>query len=454
MKQKKQKKIPSVPKLQSILNTLRFVRTPIPVIMEAFEKHGDTYSFHIGGIHKAIISADPLFIQHFLQKNHRNYRKSETQTETLAYYVGNGLLTSDGDYWLQQRRLIQPGFHREKLSALVAIIHEVIDDFTIHLDEVAKSGRPINIYESMHGLAFKIVAKALFSTSIADEAMTELSKNITVVQEFIIKEIRQPYLAAWFKLSGAIKKHKTISDASAAIILKVIRERKASKENYNDLLDMLLQARYEDNGAAMSEKQLLDESLILFVAGHETSANALAWTLYLLSTHSEATDKLLAELPNLNHKSGFQELMTMPYSKQVIEESMRIFPPAWITDRISIADDEINGFFIPKGTMLVAFIYGVHHSEKLWQDPETFRPERFDKSNRKNHTPYDYLPFGGGPRLCIGNNFAMMEMQLAIQRLIQRYTFELVPGQDIDPEPLITLRPKNGIFLRLTMRSS
>ncbi|MDX1408185.1 MAG: cytochrome P450, partial [Saprospiraceae bacterium] len=275
---------PLVPRWISIRNALKMVQNPIPILQENVRNYGKTYTFHIGGVQKGIVSIEPAFIQHVLQKNHRNYRKSNMQTHVLARYVGHGLLTSDGAYWLRQRRLIQPAFHRDRLEQIVRIMYEEIDAyFREHWTETAR----YDIYREMHTLAFRIVARALFSANISDEILRALSRQITEIQHFVTRRIRQPYLHAWFQVSGKMKRHDQLAEASRQILLQIIRERKQRGPGTDDLLDLLLSSRYEDTGEPMDEHQVLDESLILFVAGHETSANALTWTLYLLTQHPE-----------------------------------------------------------------------------------------------------------------------------------------------------------------------
>jgi cytochrome P450 len=212
---------------------------------------------------------------------------------------------------------------------------------------------------------------------------------------------------------------------------------------------MLLDARYEDTGEGMNDQQLFEECAILFVAGHETSANALAWTWYLLAQHPDVVQKAREELATVlgDRQPTFEELPKLEYLSQIIEESMRVYPPAWITDRIAAEDDEWNGIKIAKGVVVVTYFYGAHHSPNYWQNPEQFDPERFSKENKKQHIPFAYSPFGGGPRLCIGNNFAIMEMQLVLATMLRAYNFELIPNQTVIPQPLITLRPKTGIWM-------
>lgn len=442
--------IQHIPRWKTLLNSLRFLKDPIPLLNDNQSRYGKTYRFYLGGIFPALFTADPAFIHYVLQKNHRNYKKSPAHFEKLAHFLGRGLLTSDGAYWLRQRRLIQPGFHRARLEGLASLMQQVIDE-RLRLLDTRADGSPVDIYREMLDLAFRIIARSIFSIDLPDEELNRLSLQITQLQEMVIRLIRQPFLEPWFRLSGAIRKHERIAADLDAIILRYIRARRADTANYNDLLQMLLDARYEDTGEGMTERQLLDELKILFVAGHETSANALAWTWYLLAQHPEAADKARQEIETVSQGGlpSFRMLSQLPYTTQVIEESMRLYPPAWITDRMAVEDDTFQGIAIPKGTYIVTYFYGVHHSPEFWENPEEFRPERFGALSIKSHTPGAYLPFGAGPRLCIGNHFAMMEMQLVLAAMLPRYRIELAPGQHVSAEPLVTLRPKGGIWLHM-----
>ncbi len=454
MSSPKVKVIPVVSRIKALINLRPFIANPIEVLDIYGKEHGDTFEIFMGGIERALITTNPKIIRHILQKNNRNYKKSHIQNNTLGRFLGNGLLTSEGEYWLKQRRLIQPGFHKTKLEGLTKIMSSVIDNYFNDLDTQIKSKPLVDSYEVMMELAFLTVAKSLFSTSVKEGDLRRLNNNLTLLQEFIIKQIRVPFLAPWFKISGTLKKHDRISKDSKDLVLGYIQERRASGQSQDDLLDMLLAARYEDNNEGMSDEQLLDETLILFVAGHETTANALAWITYLLTKHPETIKKIRKELQDCieNKNPTFSDLPKLKYLRQVIEESMRLYPPAWITDRVAIADDEIDGYKIPKGKLVVPYIYGVHRSEKFWEKPSAFIPERFEAARKKEQTPFAYLPFGGGPRFCIGQSFAMMEMQLIVAAFVQRYDFELEPGQEITTKPLVTLRPKDGVKLKLRTR--
>ncbi|MCB9081275.1 MAG: cytochrome P450 [Lewinellaceae bacterium] len=446
--------IPAIPRWRTLRNSFRFLRDPISLLAENVERFGHTYSMYMGGVFPAIFTADPGFIQYVLQKNNRNYRKSPAHFDKLSHFLGNGLLTSEGDFWRRQRRLIQPGFHRQRLAGLTGLMQTVIDEFAEELDQEIAEG-PVDMAQHLLELAFNIVARSIFSTRLPDEDLRELSDNITILQQFIIRQIRQPFLNPWLKVSGQLREHEVLAAKTMATMRRYVRERQESGANPDDLLQMLLESRYEDTGEPMEEEQLLAELNILFVAGHETSANALAWTLYLLAQHPEYVDRLRQELAEVvgDRTPGFADLPRLELLSQVIDEGMRLYPPAWITDRVAIADDNYNGIPIPAGTFLVTYIYGAHHSPEHWDDPEAFRPERFAKEAMAGKHPYAYIPFGGGPRLCIGNNFALLEMQLAFAMLVRRYDFSVVPDRIPVPRPLLTLRPADGIWLGVKKRS-
>lgn len=254
---------------------LKVVKSPLETLVESVERFGDSYSVVEGFTGRMILTQDPEFIDYVLRRNHKNYYKSRMVTEKLGRFIGNGLLTSNGPYWLRQRRLIQPGFHPQKVKDLYAIMQGTIDRFL----DTFPSGGAIDIYPLMNRLAFDVVIQTLFDVNLPTETIAELSRHISEIQEFVITDIRQPYNSWWFRLSGRVKENRRKADRVREILRGVVRERQASGRRYNDLLDMLLDARYEDNGEPMREEQLLDEIVILFIAGHETTGNALTWTL-------------------------------------------------------------------------------------------------------------------------------------------------------------------------------
>lgn len=427
---------------------MKYAKNPIPGMLENFEQYGDTYSGYLGAIQPMMATKDPDIIRHVLQKNHRNYRKTPMIFDKLRRFLGNGLLTSEGPYWLQQRRLIQPGFHRQRLQALVEIMNEVIVQTEPRDLRTNVHDQGVDVYPMMMRLAFDIVTRSLFSTAVSEEKLNLLSNSLTTLQSFLVQQIRQPYLNPWFRLSGQLQKHIALSKEADEVLLDMIRQRRSEQKEKHDLLQMLLEARYEDTGEGMSDQQLLEETNILITAGHETSANALSWTFYLLAQHPEKQERLRAELQDILGESSptFADLPQLTYTTQVIEEAMRLYPPAWVTDRQAVEDDQIKGHTIPAGTMVVLVIYALHRDPTFWESPERFMPERFAPAARKQMSAnYSYLPFGGGPRLCIGNSFAMMEMQLVLAHYLRKYKLKLATTEQVEMLPLVTLRPKNGV---------
>lgn len=441
---------PYVPRSESLPKAFSFAHDPIASLHSFITDYGPTYYLYVGGIIKSLITTEPEIIQHVLQTNHRKYEKSQIQTEVVAKYTGRGLLTNTGESWLRQRRLIQPGFHRKRLASLTEIMQSVIDRTMDKLAIQSGTGQSVDVYEEILQIAFQVVGRAIFSEDINEGELDLLSEQLTKIQEVAIREVRLPFLKWWWMLTGKLRNTLALSQAVLNKQGDFVRRRQASGVVRDDLLQMLLDARYRDTGEPMTHQQLIEETGILFVAGHETSANALTWALYLLAQHPQVQTKIREELDQVapNRAPTFEELRQLPYLTNVINETMRLYPPAWITDRVALEDDEVNGRSIPKGTIVTIFIHGLHHSPQLWDDPEAFRPERFEQLPPDQHS-FAFLPFGGGPRLCIGNNFAMMEMQLVLAAWLRRFRFELDQNWPVEAQALITLRPKRGIRMYL-----
>lgn len=420
---------------------LQVVRSPLETLMESVERFGESYSVTDGISGRMILTQNPEFIDYVLRKNQKNYYKSRMVTEKLGRFIGNGLLTSNGPYWLRQRRLIQPGFHPQKVKELYGIMNETIGRFLTTLP----TGQQVDVYPLMNRLAFDVVVNTLFNINLPSATIAELSRIISEIQEFVITDIRQPYNSWWFEWSGRVRENKAKAERARDILRGVVIERKAGKAKYNDLLDMLLDARYEDTGEGMTEEQILDEILILFIAGHETTGNALTWTLYLLANHPAEIDSLRQETANLS----IADTVGHPKLDAVINESMRLYPPAWVSDRVSLEDDSFNGFSYPGGTIIALFYFGLHRSAKYWEDPLLFKPERFLNEKERSRI---FFPFGGGPRLCIGNNFAMAEMALFLKSFVHQFDVQATPVQP-KIRALITLRPER-VMLTINRRES
>ncbi len=433
--------IPAVSTFRFLFNATQILKNPLPFHHKNFETKGDTFRLKLGFGNSVIFSRNPGFAQYALQKNHKNYTKSLIQTRDLSKYVGFGLLTSEGKLWQKQRKLIQPAFHKKQLANLLGKVLDAIKTELVNI-EVAK---PIAVFPIFNDLAFQTVVKSLFSSAVNQDEINRLQYITESAQRMLVKELRQPYFGWWFKWSGKINKHLAETETARKILKKLVNERRDSGKREDDLLDMLLDARYED-GSAMEDEQLIDEILILFTAGHETTSNALTFTCELLARNPEVQEKIYAEVINATNTSEslLDFIKNCPYTKSAIEESLRLYPPAYFIDRVNKEDDEFEGVFIPKGSNLLFSVLEIHSNPKYWEQPEKFMPERFYNVKPSEYSG-QYFPFGAGPRMCIGNNFAMYEMVLAIAEIVKKYKIE-EKKTPIEIQPLITLKPKNAIL--------
>jgi len=422
---------------------------PVQVLTKYSETFGDTFRFYLGGLKEAIVTIDPIVIQHVLKTNAENYHKSEIQVKRMGHFLGKGLLTTHGDAWKNQRRLIQKGFDRKQLDALSIIMQDSLAESFKDFDKQIRSG-PVDVYPQLMRITFAMVARSLFGARLRDEDIDLVSQTICNVQEFIVRQTLQPYLNPWFSVSGELRKHEEMRTSADAVLLKYIKKRRNEAPGH-DLLQTLMDARYTD-GEAMSDELILSESMQLLVAGHETSSNALSWLLYLLSSRPDCLSRMRQEFDDVlgNAPLGHADVPKLLFSTQVIQEALRLYPPFWMIDREAIADDRIGDVVIPAGSMVIVHVYGAHHKPKHWPDPETFDTDRFTKGTEKLRTPFTYLPFGGGPRTCIGNHYAMLQILMIMSDLVRRYNFQIVPGQTIEARPMVILRPKNGIRMTFT----
>ncbi len=433
----KNSQIPKIPNWKVLINLASILENPLIFHKKQFDQVGDSFQVSSLGGHFFIITRDADFITHILQRNHKNYEKSSLQTVDVARYIGKGLLTTNGDQWLTHRRMIQPGFGRKKLLSLFETINIAIKQQLSNIE----NGTSQDVYPLMSDLAFQVVAQGLFSNSNIRKRMARLQQITYDAQQMLIKELRQPYLKWWFNLSGRIKKHLDMGVEARQLLMQLVDERRASGEEKDDLLDMLLSARYED-GEPMSDQQLMDEVLILFTAGHETTANALSFVLFHIAINQEVQEKAYQVVQeNINLEDNLSDAFSkLSYIKYCIEEAMRLYPPAYIIDRVAIDDDVYNGTNIPKGTMILSSIYEIQRDDRYWTDSLIFDPERFEEEN-KQESKGRYYPFGAGPRMCVGNHFAMFEMMLTIYHVLKKYRLSTSMDR-VDIVPLVTLKPK------------
>lgn len=396
------------------------------------------------------ITSNPEAINHVLVNNQKNYIKSPAYQQ-LKMVIGNGLVTSEGDFWRKQRRLAQPAFYKKNLVELYKVMQEGVKSFQNELVQDIQKNDTIDLSEQMSKITADIVCRTLFTTNDAgDDKM--IYQAISASQEFVVFCMQNPHLVPFSYINGKRRnfyKNKAILDKK---IFSLIEERRQTKAETPDLLNMLMNIQDADTGEVMSNQQLRDEVMTMYIAGQETSANALSWTLYLLAKHPEVMERLRAEVQFVlgnNPTPSFHELMRLQYTKQVLDESMRLYPPVWSLGRQSLEKDTILGYEIPKGAIVFISNYTLQRDPRYWKNPDAFNPDRFHPDNQSPQLRLHYLPFGAGPRMCIGKHFAMMEMQLILSVLVNNFNFELIPDQEIIPQALVTLKPKHGIKMRL-----
>jgi len=441
--------IPAVSRFQSFLDSRAMARNPVRVLTKYIELHGDTFRFYFGGVKEAIVTINPVVIQHVLKTNSDNYHKSEIQKKRMGHFLGKGLLTTEGEPWKTQRRLIQTGFERKQLEVLSSIMQDSLADSLRDFDRQARLG-PVDIYPLMMKITFAMVGRSLFGARLKDEDIDLISLAISTVQEFMVRQTIQPYLNPWFAVSGELRRHWELRNRAFGVLREYLQRRRKEAPGH-DLLQILMDARYSD-GHGMSDELILSESMQLLVAGHETSSNALSWFLYLLSSRPDCVERVRQEFDAVlgDRPLSYSDVPKFEFTTQLIMEALRLYPPFWMVDRMALADDRAGDLDIPRGSTVVVFIYGAHHSPQYWEDPETFDQERFSQAKEKRHTPFAHLPFGAGPRGCIGGNYAMLQMLMILSVLLRKYDFSLLPGQTIEARPMVILRPEHGIRMTFT----
>lgn len=392
---------------------------------------------------------NPAHIQYVLQTNFSNYRKGRDY-RILRLSLGEGLLTSEGALWQRQRKMTQPALHSQQVASFIRIMQNSAQALMEKWERPASQGRAVDIVPDLMHLTLNIASHALFTTNLESE--TEIIREaLTIGRDY---SVDQAWSIVRLPPSFPTRKNRRYLTALArfhSVIDRMIVTRRSVAQKPPDLLTMLMEARDED-GRTMSDKQLRDEVATLLTAGHETTTLALSWACYLLATHPEIQQRARSELEFLGGRApGYEDFQRMRYSRMVIDETLRLYPPVWVISRQAVADDEIGGYKIPAGSEILVFPYITHRHPRWWPDPEKFIPERFRPENASSRQKFAYIPFGAGPRACLGLNFAMTEIQIVLALILQRFHLELAAeSAQVSPDPSVTLRPIPGIHLKLT----
>jgi cytochrome P450 len=426
------------------------LRNPLEFLTNIVSEYGDIVSLPIGSQRFYLLN-NPDCLKHVLQTNNRNYQKGINLAITKQL-LGNGLFNSEGDFWLQQRRLVQPAFHHQRIAGMATIIASAATDLADRWQTNLARGEIFDIGKEMRLLTRRIVVTTMFSSTITDEETDTVGNALEVAFTHIGRHM---WLAAVpDRLRPGHRQFQQAVETIDDLIYRLIDERRRSRRKADDLLAMLLDARDEETGSGMSDQQLRDEIMTIFVAGHETIATTLTWFWHLLAQHPEIEHRLRAELDTvLNGRAPtFQDLPRLTYTKMVIEEVMRFYPVVWILFRTPLTDDLIGGYHIPANSIVMFSPYLLHRHPHLWEHPNRFDPDHFSPERAAGRSRFAYLPFSAGPRQCIGNAFAMMEAQLIVATLAQRYLLQRLPEYTVVPSVTGTLHPRYGLQMKVKPR--
>jgi cytochrome P450 len=437
--------------LLGVLPELR--RDSLGFLMRTFAEYGDVSSYRLGPLRSQLI-AHPDGLKHVLQEHVKRFTKDHVSYTIVRRVVGDGLLTSQGEHWLRQRRLAQPAFHRQRIAAMGGAMVARAEELLAEWEGAAASGQPIDAGAAMMRLTLQIVGDALFGANVAAQAAV-VSRNFDILSEQAVTRFRTfDVLPPLLPTRMNREWHRARRELDA-VVYGIIGERRRRGEDSGDLLSMLMLARDEESGAQMSDRQLHDEVLTMLLAGHETTATALTWAWALIDAHPEVAARLHAELDAAlgGRAPAVADLPRLTYTRMVIDETMRLYPPVYILSRKVTTDDVIGGYRIPKGSAVDLSPYLTHRHPAFWPDPERFDPERFTPERVAARHKHAYIPFSTGPRVCIGNSFALMEATLALATLARRLRLRLADGRIPTPEPLVTLRPRGGMRMIVERRA-
>jgi cytochrome P450 len=418
-------------------------RDPVVAFADAARRYGRIVHFKIGP-RRGYLLNDPDDVRHVLQDNARNYHKSPLY-DKLRTVIGNGLLTSEDEFWLRQRRIAQPAFHRQRMAALAGVMADAAREAAANWAPIASTGRPVDVDEEMMRLTRTVVVRTLLGSDLGPFT-SKIDQAWTIINE----HIGASFWSLGFTDGWPTPKNRRFQAARAVLrgaVEHVIAERRRHPSDRNDLLSMLISARDEDTGESMTDEQLRVEVTTFLLAGQETTSLALTWTWYLLSQNPDARRHLEHEIDAVlgGRPPEYADLANLPYLRMVIDESMRLYPPAWGFSRQAMDDDRLSGFRLPRGWLAFVIPYVLHRLPAYWPDPERFDPERFSPERIADRPKFAYIPFGAGPRQCIGNQFALIETQLVVATFAQSYRLHLQPGHRAEAWPLITLRPRFGM---------
>ena len=431
----------------------QLIKNPFGYLQQARETYGDLYNLNLG-VSKMLILNNPRQMQHVFVDNAQNYRKGGGMWDAVRAMLGNGLVVSEGSFWLRQRRMMQPQFHRQRLAALTELMVSALDEALNTWEESAAAGADFNLAPAFNELTMKVITRTLFGTGLTTEEMERVSKALDYSVNYILKAIVLNSLPSWMPAPGKKEFENSIKLIDETVY-RIIADSRQNLGTENHMMAMLLDMVDDETGEGMTDQQMRDEVTTLFLAGYETTSIALTWAMDFLTHRPDVMEKLQAEVDSVlgDRLPAFMDLAKLPYSRMILQETLRIRPSAWQLPRTAIEDDVIDGYHIPAGTNLIGLIYMCHYHPAEWDNPEVFDPERFQAEKPEKRHKFAYMPFGAGQRKCIGMDFALMEGQLALAMVAQRYKLFKTKLHLAEPQLSTTLRPKGGVVVKLEKRA-
>jgi cytochrome P450 len=426
------------------------LRDPLGFLSGVAAQYGDIVSLPMGSQRFYLLN-HPDHFKHVLQMNNRNYHKG-ANLRMVKNLLGEGLFISEDDFWRRQRRLVQPAFHHQRLAMMSDIMVKAALAMGESWQSAAKSGQVLDISRDMRHVTLQIIVQTMFSSAVGDDGDI-VGQSLEKAFEYIARSLWLSWLPD--RLIPGHRQYQQSIEALNKIVYRLLDERRKSSQDYGDLLTMLLQVRDEETGEGMTDKQVRDEVLTIFIAGHETTATTMSWIWHLIAQHPEVEQRLHAELATVlgGRAPTFQDVPQLTYTKMVIEEAMRLYSTVWLLLRTPVADDTIGGYTIPAGSIVMMSTSLLHRHPAFWEEPDRFDPDRFTPEKAAARPRFAYIPFNSGPRQCIGNSFAMVEMQLTLATLAQQYRLRSAPGHVVEPRVMSTLHPRNGVHMIVEPRS-
>jgi cytochrome P450 len=443
--------IPETPGLPLVGSIPTILNQQLNFLDLAQQQFGNIYRINLG-VTSIVMLGHPAYAQYVLRDNARNFRKGGAMWDSVRTMLGNGLVVSEGDLWMRQRRMMNPHFHHQQLRTMTALMLDAIETAMRDWAGWAESGEAVDMLHAFNRITMKVIVQSMFGNDLSNEDSEMMGTEMAYALDFMLQNMVFQAVPTWIPVPGRARYQQALARVDA-FLYRIIKQRRQMTDQPQDLLGMLLQLVDDESGAAMTDQQIRDEVATLFLAGYETTALTLSWGVHHLSNHPEVVMRLQSEIDHVlgQHLPTFETLQHLPYTHAVLQEIMRVHPPAFWIPRTAIEDAVIDGYPISAGQMVGVSVYNIHHNPTIWPEPEKFDPDRFSPDNAHNRHALAWMPFGAGQRMCIGRDFSFMEGTFILTRILQQYTFKAAGAAPVAALST-TLRPKNGVLMRLEKR--